>query len=149
MRHGSKAFPLALHDKDESFFIKSRTTSYIWLFDHFKPDFYFFFAGSVDEGDFPAFFYSFVELVLSGYLCHSKLDFSFVSAGSIDEGDFPGVSDSLYCRLCWVYGQDWSVTAGQEEGISQVEHHTVDCRVTKVIERKAKCRRFPVALQLS
>jgi hypothetical protein len=42
------------------------------------------------------------------------------SAGSIDEGDFPGVSESLYCRLCWVYGQDWSVTAGQEEGISQV-----------------------------
>jgi hypothetical protein len=22
--------------------------------------------------------------------------------------------------VCWVYGQDWSVTAGQEEGISQV-----------------------------
>jgi hypothetical protein len=45
--------------------------------------------------------------------------FSFF-LGSIDEGDFLGVTDSLYCRVCWVYGQDWSVTAGQEEGISQV-----------------------------
>ena len=40
--------------------------------------------------------------------------------GSIDEGEFPGLNDSLYCRVCWVYGQDWSITAGQEEGLSQV-----------------------------
>lgn len=28
--------------------------------------------------------------------------------------------DDLYCRLFWVWGQDWAVTAGQEEGVTQV-----------------------------
>ena len=39
--------------------------------------------------------------------------------GQVEEGDFPDY-DSLYCRLFWVCGQDWTVTAGQEEGVSQV-----------------------------
>ena len=41
--------------------------------------------------------------------------------GSVDEGYFPGLTETLYCRVCWVHGQDWSVTAGQEEGLSQVQ----------------------------
>ena len=39
--------------------------------------------------------------------------------GQVEEGFFP-CHDSLYCRLAWVQGQDWVVTAGQEEGVSQV-----------------------------
>ena len=39
--------------------------------------------------------------------------------GQVEEGFFPD-DDHLYCRLCWVCGQDWVVTAGQEEGVSQV-----------------------------
>ncbi|XP_010140142.1 PREDICTED: B9 domain-containing protein 1, partial [Buceros rhinoceros silvestris] len=32
---------------------------------------------------------------------------------------FPGF-DHLYCKYCFVYGQDWVPTAGLEEGISQI-----------------------------
>ncbi|KFO77134.1 B9 domain-containing protein 1, partial [Cuculus canorus] len=32
---------------------------------------------------------------------------------------FPGFDD-LYCKYCFVYGQDWVPTAGLEEGISQI-----------------------------
>jgi len=39
--------------------------------------------------------------------------------GQVEEGEFPD-HDHLYCRLFWVYGQDWLLTAGQEEGLSQV-----------------------------
>ena len=45
--------------------------------------------------------------------------------GQVEEGDFPDF-DSLYCRLFWVVGQDWSVTAGQEEGVSQVSKKSLD-----------------------
>ena len=38
----------------------------------------------------------------------------------IVSGDFPPEMDDLYCKHCFVAGQDWAVTAGQEEGISQV-----------------------------
>ena len=61
-----------------------------------------------------------VQRNLSRLLSTSVFITCIYSPGSIDEGDFPGLSDSLYCRVCWVYGQDWSVTAGQEEGLSQV-----------------------------
>ena len=40
--------------------------------------------------------------------------------GQIVSGDFPPGMDDLYCKHCFVVGQDWAVTAGQEEGISQV-----------------------------
>ena len=40
--------------------------------------------------------------------------------GQIVSGDFPPGMDDLYCKHCFVAGQDWAVTAGQEEGISQV-----------------------------
>ena len=40
--------------------------------------------------------------------------------GQIVSGDFPPDMDDLYCKHCFVAGQDWAVTAGQEEGISQV-----------------------------
>ena len=36
-----------------------------------------------------------------------------LSAGSETDTD-------LYCKLCFVAGPDWSITAGQEEGITQV-----------------------------
>ncbi|XP_040431057.1 B9 domain-containing protein 1 isoform X1 [Cygnus olor] len=39
--------------------------------------------------------------------------------GQIESGEFPGF-DELYCKFCFVYGQDWVPTAGLEEGISQI-----------------------------
>ena len=40
----------------------------------------------------------------------------------VEEAWFPDTAhDDLYCRLFWVCGQDWAVTAGQEEGVTQVE----------------------------
>uniref|UniRef100_A0A8C3D3A2 B9 domain-containing protein 1 n=1 Tax=Cairina moschata TaxID=8855 RepID=A0A8C3D3A2_CAIMO len=39
--------------------------------------------------------------------------------GQIESGEFPGFDD-LYCKFCFVYGQDWVPTAGLEEGISQI-----------------------------
>ena len=41
-------------------------------------------------------------------------------SGQIVSGQFPPGMDDLYCKHCFVAGQDWAVTAGQEEGISQV-----------------------------
>ncbi|XP_025909884.1 B9 domain-containing protein 1 [Nothoprocta perdicaria] len=40
-------------------------------------------------------------------------------SGEIESGQFPGL-DELYCKFCFVYGQDWVPTAGLEEGISQI-----------------------------
>ena len=42
--------------------------------------------------------------------------------GQIVSGDFPPGMDDLYCKHCFVAGQDWAVTAGQEEGIDR--HHS-------------------------
>ncbi|XP_032303570.1 B9 domain-containing protein 1 isoform X4 [Coturnix japonica] len=39
--------------------------------------------------------------------------------GQIESGQFPGFDD-LYCKFCFVYGQDWVPAAGLEEGISQI-----------------------------
>uniref|UniRef100_A0A8C0F008 B9 domain-containing protein 1 n=1 Tax=Bubo bubo TaxID=30461 RepID=A0A8C0F008_BUBBB len=38
---------------------------------------------------------------------------------SLSPSQFPGFDD-LYCKFCFVYGQDWVPTAGLEEGISQI-----------------------------
>ena len=46
--------------------------------------------------------------------------------GQIVSGDFPPGMDDLYCKHCFVAGQDWAVTAGQEEGISQVNTFKAD-----------------------
>ncbi|CAB4055082.1 B9D1 [Lepeophtheirus salmonis] len=45
--------------------------------------------------------------------------------GQIQGADFPGMDD-LYCRYSFVSGPDWAVTAGQEEGISQVAKKSLD-----------------------
>ena len=45
--------------------------------------------------------------------------------GQVEEAWFPD-HDDLYCRLFWVWGQDWVVTAGQEEGVSQVSRRSLD-----------------------
>nr|XP_033770669.1 B9 domain-containing protein 1 isoform X1 [Geotrypetes seraphini] len=39
--------------------------------------------------------------------------------GQIESANFPEF-DELYCKYCFVYGQDWAPTAGLEEGISQI-----------------------------
>ena len=45
--------------------------------------------------------------------------------GQVEEAWFPD-HDDLYCRLFWVWGQDWAVTAGQEEGVTQVSRRSLD-----------------------
>ena len=45
--------------------------------------------------------------------------------GQVESGHFPE-SDSLYLRVFWVCGSDWEVTAGQEEGLSQVATKSQD-----------------------
>ncbi|XP_053936676.1 B9 domain-containing protein 1 isoform X1 [Cuculus canorus] len=45
--------------------------------------------------------------------------FLLAARGQIESGQFPGFDD-LYCKYCFVYGQDWVPTAGLEEGISQI-----------------------------
>ncbi|XP_051632843.1 B9 domain-containing protein 1 [Manacus candei] len=45
--------------------------------------------------------------------------FLLAVSGEIESGQFPGFDD-LYCKFCFVYGQDWVPTAGLEEGISQI-----------------------------
>ena len=52
-------------------------------------------------------------------LAGGSSDFLVSVTGQVEEAFFPDYDD-LYCRLFWVYGQDWAVTAGQEEGVSQV-----------------------------
>ena len=46
-------------------------------------------------------------------------------SGQVEEAFFPD-HDDLYCRLFWVSGQDWVVTAGQEEGVTQVSRKSLD-----------------------
>ena len=53
-------------------------------------------------------------------MSNSAASYFLVSiTGQVEYGCFPDYDD-LYCRVFWVCGQDWSVTAGQEEGVSQV-----------------------------
>jgi len=39
--------------------------------------------------------------------------------GQIETADFPEF-DNIYCKYCFMYGPDWTITSGVEEGISQV-----------------------------
>lgn len=45
--------------------------------------------------------------------------FLVMVAGQIETGDFPDFDD-VYCKYCFVYGPDWTITAGLEEGMSQI-----------------------------
>eukprot|EP00106_Octopus_bimaculoides_P021227 XP_014788669.1 PREDICTED: B9 domain-containing protein 1-like [Octopus bimaculoides] len=47
--------------------------------------------------------------------------------GQIESGEFPEFDD-IYCRHCFVYGDDWIITAGLEEGITQVTKKSPDRR---------------------
>ncbi len=39
-------------------------------------------------------------------------------SGQIGSASFPGYDD-IYCKICFVAGENWAVTGGQEEGITQ------------------------------
>ena len=60
-----------------------------------------------------------VLIVIMSFADNSTV-FLISVTGQIVSGDFPPEMDDLYCKHCFVAGQDWAVTAGQEEGISQV-----------------------------
>lgn len=45
--------------------------------------------------------------------------------GQIEKADFPGF-DNLYCKYCFMFGQDWDITSGIEEGISQIGQKSQD-----------------------
>ncbi|XP_057571341.1 B9 domain-containing protein 1 isoform X4 [Hippopotamus amphibius kiboko] len=47
--------------------------------------------------------------------------------GQVESAQFPEY-DELYCKYCFVYGQDWAPTAGLEEGISQITSKSQDAR---------------------
>ncbi|XP_054271875.1 B9 domain-containing protein 1 [Macrosteles quadrilineatus] len=47
--------------------------------------------------------------------------------GRIEKAEFPNF-DNLYCKFSFHYGQDWEVTAGNEEGISQIGQKSLDER---------------------
>ncbi|XP_040308861.1 B9 domain-containing protein 1 [Herpailurus yagouaroundi] len=47
--------------------------------------------------------------------------------GQVESAQFPEYDD-LYCKYCFVYGQDWAPTAGLEEGISQITSKSRDVR---------------------
>nr|XP_023509395.1 B9 domain-containing protein 1 isoform X2 [Equus caballus] len=47
--------------------------------------------------------------------------------GQVESAQFPEYDD-LYCKYCFVYGQDWAPTAGLEEGISQITCKSQDVR---------------------
>ncbi|XKL62909.1 hypothetical protein PGB90_002742 [Kerria lacca] len=47
--------------------------------------------------------------------------------GQIEMADFPDF-DNIYCKYCFVYGSDWELISGIEEGISQVSRKSQDNR---------------------
>ncbi|XP_072452953.1 B9 domain-containing protein 1 isoform X2 [Notamacropus eugenii] len=51
--------------------------------------------------------------------------------GQVESGQFPEFND-LYCKYCFVYGQDWVPTSGLEEGISQITSKSQDIHRTLV-----------------
>ena len=58
-----------------------------------------------------------------GGACTVSCTVLYCSVLQVEEAWFPDTAhDDLYCRLFWVCGQDWAVTAGQEEGVTQVEN---------------------------
>lgn len=53
--------------------------------------------------------------------------FLLSATGQIETAEFPGF-DNIYCKYCYMYGLDWVVTAGLEEGISQIGRCSNDDR---------------------
>ncbi|XP_065222053.1 B9 domain-containing protein 1 [Planococcus citri] len=52
--------------------------------------------------------------------------------GQIETADFPDF-DNIYCKYCFVYGPDWELISGTEEGISQVSRKSQDERQIFII----------------
>eukprot|EP00118_Oscarella_pearsei_P004942 m.21971 g.21971 ORF g.21971 m.21971 type:complete len:213 (+) comp28256_c0_seq2:23-661(+) len=53
--------------------------------------------------------------------------FLLMVSGQIESAKFPEFDD-LYCKYSFVFGQDWVVTSGLEEGISQITKKSQDGR---------------------
>ncbi|XP_065846544.1 B9 domain-containing protein 1-like [Oscarella lobularis] len=53
--------------------------------------------------------------------------FLLMVSGQIESAKFPEFDD-LYCKYSFVHGQDWVVTSGLEEGISQITKKSRDAR---------------------
>merc|ERR1711976_180838 len=53
-------------------------------------------------------------------------------SGQIETAEFPEFDD-IYCRYTFVYGQDWVITSGLEEGITQMTKKSRDDRQSFVI----------------
>ncbi|XP_055934763.1 B9 domain-containing protein 1-like [Argiope bruennichi] len=51
--------------------------------------------------------------------------FLLMVTGQIESAEFPEIDD-IYCKHCFVYGSDWMVTEGIEEGISQISKKSED-----------------------
>ena len=49
----------------------------------------------------------------------SPTHFELHCSGAVESGDFPGC-ENLYCKYSYLYGNDWTVLAGLEDGISQI-----------------------------
>ncbi|XP_034253974.1 B9 domain-containing protein 1 isoform X2 [Thrips palmi] len=64
--------------------------------------------------------------------------FLLSTTGQIETAEFPGF-DNIYCKYCYMYGLDWVVTAGLEEGISQVGRCSND-------ERRVFVWNFPLEI---
>jgi len=64
--------------------------------------------------------------------------FLLMANGQIESADFPELED-LYCKFSFVHGQDWIVTSGLEEGISQVAKKSFD-------ERQIFVWNFPIEI---
>lgn len=48
--------------------------------------------------------------------------------GQIESGEFPAGIDNLYCKYSFTHGNDWSIVAGVEEGITQITRKSFDPR---------------------
>ncbi|XP_064635637.1 B9 domain-containing protein 1-like [Lineus longissimus] len=53
-------------------------------------------------------------------------------SGQIETAEFPEFDD-LWCKYCFVYGQDWVITSGLEEGITQSTKKSRDDRQINVL----------------
>ncbi|ESO84147.1 hypothetical protein LOTGIDRAFT_184197 [Lottia gigantea] len=51
--------------------------------------------------------------------------FLLMVSGQIESAEFPEFDD-VYCRYCFTHGQDWLITSGLEEGITQVTKKSQD-----------------------
>jgi len=58
--------------------------------------------------------------------------FLVMISGQIETAEFPEFDD-IYCRYNFVYGQDWVVTSGLEEGITQMAKKSRDDRQAFVL----------------